>query len=127
MVSELRKRGDLGELIAAKFLMKQGFILIASNYWKPFGEIDLIVSKHNVVHFVEVKTIYGNTNVTHETDEYRPEENFHEAKRKRMWRAITSYCEENKVSSWQADLLAIIIDKATAKRVTIRYIQDIVL
>lgn len=126
MISELRKRGDVGEKIAKKFLMKQGFVLVTSNYWRPFGEIDLIVTKNGLVHFVEVKTIYTKTKVIYETDLYRPEDNFHEAKRKRMGKAVSSYCIENNIRAWQADLVALVINSLQST-VKIRFIEDIVL
>ncbi len=35
--------------------MNNGFTVIARNYRKRYGEIDIIVQKHNVIAFVEVK------------------------------------------------------------------------
>jgi len=64
-----RKKGDTGEGIAARFLMKQGFRIIERNYNKPWGEIDLIAKKGNLLCFIEVKTVSCGTNriVSYET------------------------------------------------------------
>jgi putative endonuclease len=126
MVTKLRKKGDIGELVAAKFLMKQGYQILGVNYLKPFGEIDIIARRSGKVHFFEIKTIFIDSDVIHET-EYSPEENFHEAKRKRMWRVIQTYCRENKVLDWQADLISLTVYGLENKKVKVRHIKDIVL
>jgi len=48
--------GRYGEQIAADFLRKKGYIILASNYSTRVGEIDLIARKGEIVAFVEVKT-----------------------------------------------------------------------
>lgn len=49
------QRGRGGEASVARYLTKQGFQVLALNYAKRFGEIDLIASKKSLVVFVEVK------------------------------------------------------------------------
>jgi putative endonuclease len=48
--------GHLGESLAAAFLEKQGYSIIERNYRTPYGEIDLLVSKGDVIIFTEVKS-----------------------------------------------------------------------
>lgn len=48
--------GHLGESIAAVFLEKNGYTILERNYRTPYGEIDLIVMRNDVIVFVEVKT-----------------------------------------------------------------------
>ena len=48
--------GKAGEQLVADYLKKQGFTILEHNYRKPFGEIDLIATNHELVIFVEVKT-----------------------------------------------------------------------
>lgn len=48
--------GFLGENIAGLFLESKGYKILARNYQKPWGEIDLIVEKEGVIVFCEVKT-----------------------------------------------------------------------
>ena len=48
--------GDRGERAAVRYLRKQGFRIIATQYRNQAGEIDIIASQHKQVVFVEVKT-----------------------------------------------------------------------
>ncbi len=45
-----------GENQVASYLTNRGFSILARNYTKLYGEIDIIASKANVIAFVEVKT-----------------------------------------------------------------------
>lgn len=95
--TEKRKIGDIGENIACRFLMKRGFEVVERNYNKKWGEIDIITRKGRKLHFVEVKSVtcenleYKMRNVTHETDSYKPEDNLHPWKLKRLSRVIQTY------------------------------------
>lgn len=48
--------GRKGEDLAASALDRKGFRILARNYRRPFGEIDIIARDGNCVAFVEVKT-----------------------------------------------------------------------
>ena len=48
--------GNKGERLAARFLRRQGFKILARQYSNRFGEIDLIALDGRSVVFVEVKT-----------------------------------------------------------------------
>src|SRR5687767_2893764 len=50
------KSGKEGENLAAEFLQKKGFAIVARNYRYKHAEIDLIVKKDDFIVFVEVKT-----------------------------------------------------------------------
>ena len=138
--------GKIGEETACKFLMKQGYQIVLRNYWKKWGEIDIIVKKDHIIHFVEVKTVSkdltsvgvsgnfvsceNNKYVNHETsDDYRPEDNIHPWKLKRLSRAIQTYLIENNMSEddkWQFDAITVFLDikNKTAK---VDHIKDIIL
>ncbi len=47
--------GAWGESLAADYLKKKGYKLLAANFRSRFGEIDLIVSNKKFLVFVEVK------------------------------------------------------------------------
>ena len=47
--------GAWGESLAAQYLQKKRYKLIATNYRTRFGEIDLVVSNRKYLVFVEVK------------------------------------------------------------------------
>ncbi len=48
--------GNTGENLAADFLQKKGYEIVARNYRYKRAEIDLIVQQKNLLVFVEVKT-----------------------------------------------------------------------
>ncbi len=48
--------GRLGEDIAAKFLKKQGYIILCQNWRCSFGEIDIVAQEKDFIIFIEIKT-----------------------------------------------------------------------
>jgi putative endonuclease len=55
-MSDKIKTGNKGENLAADFLIRKGFQVVAKNYRYSRGEIDLIVQQNDWLIFVEVKT-----------------------------------------------------------------------
>ena len=51
-----RAKGNIAEDKAVLFLEERGYHIVERNFYSRFGEIDIIASKDNVVHFVEVKS-----------------------------------------------------------------------
>ncbi|MDE6613685.1 MAG: YraN family protein [Clostridia bacterium] len=51
-----KELGRGGEQQARKFLKKQGYKIIETNYKHPLGEVDIIARKGEVLAFIEVKT-----------------------------------------------------------------------
>jgi len=119
--------GELGEGIACRFLMKQGHKIRDRNYRKKWGEIDIISEKDNIIHFIEVKSVSRETlptNVNDETEGYRPEDNVHPWKLKRIYRTIQTYLLDKKVhlaqrgedeTEWQIDIIAVFLNIKTRK------------
>ena len=54
-----RAVGDIGEEKAVTYLQQHGFNIVDRNVSSRFGEIDIIVIKDEVLHFVEVKSSYN--------------------------------------------------------------------
>ena len=123
--------GKIGEETACKFLVKQGFDIIEQNYWKKWGEIDIIAKNKGILHFIEVKTksvsrLPANRQepqgdwqagenirqVSRETvEEYRPEENVHPKKLQRLSRVIQTYLLEHSLDdNLQFDVIAVFLD-----------------
>ena len=138
--------GKIGEDTACKFLMKHSYQIILRNYWKKWGEIDIVAKKDKITHFVEVKTVSKNLTsglisrdfvscetekcVNHETsDNYRPEDNIHPWKLKRLSRVIQSYLIENDPdgnNEWQFDAITVFLDLEN-KTAKVDHIKDIIL
>jgi len=124
--------GKLGEDIAERFLLSNGLETIERNFWRPYGEIDIVSRESNgKIHFVEVKTVSWETpkssqTVSHET-RHRPEDNVHPQKVKRMMRVIESYIlSKNLEADWQFDVLAVYVDQKN-KKSKIRKLENIIL
>jgi len=108
--TEKRKLGDIGENVACDFLERRGFEIIERNYLRKWGEIDIVARKSNLIHFIEVKS------VTHATSGYRPEDNMHPWKLRRLSRVMQTYLLEKKLDcDWQLDLITVKIDQLNRK------------
>ncbi len=94
--------GDRGEDLAAAFFLARDFTLVCRNWRCRSGEIDLVVAKDGVTHFVEVKTrrtaTYGH-----------PEEAITPTKLTHLSRAIEAYVRTHAVGDHQVDALAIMV------------------
>ena len=53
--TQKQKIGDIGEELASRFLVKQGFRVIERNYRKTFGEIDI---KCFATYEIKIRTEY---------------------------------------------------------------------
>src|SRR5262245_59311352 len=56
MLADHLRQGRLGERIAARFLLKQGFDILARRFCGRAGELDLVAVERETLVFVEVKT-----------------------------------------------------------------------
>ncbi len=132
----------MGENIACRFLMKRGFEIIEQNYNKKWGEIDIIARKGEKLHFIEVKSVTRESlkhvsglpgNSTGETDDYRPEDNLHPWKLKRLSRVIQTYLlsyDRNKdvthETDWQFDVIVVYLDIKNLQA-RVNYMEDIII
>lgn len=149
--TEKRKIGDIGENIACKFLMKRGFEIIEQNYNKKWGEIDIIALKRgqagkgDKLHFIEVKSVTRDNLErvspacpARETDTYRPEDNLHPWKLKRLSRVIqtyllgydrkrdVSYACPARETDWQFDVIVVYLD-IKGLQAKVNYMEDIII
>ena len=103
--------GRLGENIACEYLVKKGYKIIERNFWRPWGELDIISkAPEKTLVFVEVKTMSGNG-----SDGLQPEDQLTKAKLKKLQRPSSLYAghypekiKDNK--GWRIDLIAIILN-----------------
>lgn len=119
--------GRAGEEAAGVFLKKHLFLIIDTNYRRPWGEIDIIAQKGDCLHFVEVKTVTRESLPTKPADEYEPEDNIHPWKRKRLQRIIETYLVAKKYDDeWQVDSIAVYLNKEGTV-LKIDWLEDILL
>jgi len=102
-------KGKRGEEIAESLLIKKGFQIIEKNFNTRFGEIDVIATHDNKLHFVEVKLKVGEHFGT-------PEEMINKRKLFQIRRTAEMYLLKNKeisqkFKSYQIDAVAIVIDE----------------
>ncbi len=110
MFSEKRIFGNRGEEICVKILQNSGYKIVARNYLKPQGEIDIVALRKNRLHFIEVKTVHVRHKIPRFT--YRAEDNVHPQKVKRVFRTIQIFLSEKKLEGceWQLDVMALYLD-----------------
>lgn len=56
MKQNTKHTGLQGEQLVVDYLVKDGCEIIARNYTKRFGEVDIIAQDHDTIRFIEVKT-----------------------------------------------------------------------
>ena len=136
--SETQKIGEIGENIAVKFLVKHGFSILDRNYTKKWGEIDIIAEKDTKLYFIEVKSVSRETlntfipksfNSSDERYQYRPEDNMHPWKLKRLSRTIQTYLLSKRIpdeKEWQVDLFVVYLSQKERKA-RVKVVSDIIL
>lgn len=55
-----RSVGTKYETIAADYLLEHGYAILERNHHNPFGELDIIAEKDNIIIYIEIKYRAGN-------------------------------------------------------------------
>ncbi len=85
-----RSVGAQGELLAVKFLKKNGYKILQRNYRCKTGEIDIVGYDHGAIAFIEVKTRFS--------DAYGPPElAVTDGKKRQITRVALHYVAEKKI------------------------------
>ncbi len=122
-----KKTGLLGENIAVKYLEQKGYRVLDRNYINRYssgpqkGEIDIVAKKEDVLVFVEVKAVSGNSL------DFFPEDKVNFQKQQKIIKAGQIWLMKNKIpidSRWQVDVLGINIDSQTRKA-TVRHYENV--
>lgn len=105
--------GKYGEDIAKNFLINKGFQILEMNYrYSRIAEIDIIASKKDILHFIEVKTrtqdFYGS-----------PLEAITPNKLKQIFSCATYYTtnSEKYYKKYQIDAIGIILNGEKVKKI----------
>ena len=101
------KIGAFGEKAAAESLEKQGYLILARNYRKPYGEIDVVAKKAGILHFIEVKA-----SKYYQNSAFTPEIRVNARKIRNLKKLCETYLRETNVSQnqlWQIDVISVIL------------------
>ena len=108
-----REFGDQAEEIASNYLKTKGYQIIERNYWKPWGELDIIAKKDDVMVFVEVKA-----NAKDFGEGFNPEVRADQVKMNKVIRTATLYLG-NRLGGldgeWRVDVISVTMDTDKAK------------
>ena len=89
VVSKRLALGQRAESMAARYLEDLGYTLLARNWRRPEGELDLVVGKEGLCVFVEVRSRTG-------TERGHPLETVDARKRSRVRKAARLYLNEER-------------------------------
>jgi putative endonuclease len=110
-------KGTIGENVAATYLLQNGYTILYRNWRFKHWEIDIIASKENKLHFVEVKTRtskkFGN-----------PEEGVNEKKMSSLKKGAEEYLFQNQQWGFiQFDVIAVTLKKEIVEEIFL--IEDV--
>lgn len=123
--SAKRRLGNVGEDIACAFLESKGFTILERNYLRPWGELDIVAQKGNTLRFVEVKAVSceslpnspsADQWAGRENGGYRPEEQVHPAKLRKLARTAEMYMnDKGDTRDYQIDVVTVYMDMTRRK------------
>ncbi len=102
-----RKIGNIGEDIAKKYLENLGYEIVETQYYTPYGEIDIIAKQNNTISFVEVK--YRKSSV-----KGSPFEAINKKKQTKIINSANHYIQENSIDyDMRFDAIGILGEEVT--------------
>lgn len=110
--------GQRGERLAARWLRKQGYIIVAGGRRSRYGEIDIVAVEGETIVFVEVKTRQSH-------DKGHPAEAVDGRKQEHIARSALAYLREHHLLEYRArfDVIAITWP-AKAKRPQLQHFKN---
>jgi putative endonuclease len=115
-----KEKGNLGEDISCKFLIKNDFKIIDRNYYKKWGELDIVAEKEGRLHFFEVKSTTGFSN---------PEENVNVFKVRQLRKIIQTYMVDKGYGldgKFSFHVLSVFMNEKT-RRAKVKWIDNVIL
>jgi len=98
--------GQKGEQLAREYFIDRGYDILHNNWRYSHLELDIIASKKNTLHFIEVKTLMqGSVGL--------PEESVNKKKMMNLMKAAELFMlTEKRFSKIQFDILAVVLNNA---------------
>ena len=115
-MTEKQVRGTLGEQAAVDYLRQNGFMIVERNYRIGRSEVDIIATRYDELHFVEVKTRKFSSMTA-------PEEAITEQKMRAMRRAASAYMAQHH-SMLEPCFSLIAIDVVGDRVESLRFVED---
>ncbi len=116
MQTEKQIRGAIGEQAAVDYLRQNGFMIVERNYRIGRSEVDIIASRYDELHFVEIKTRKAGSMTA-------PEEALTEQKFRAMRRAASAYMAQH-YSMLEPRFSLIAIEMVGNTVVSLRFVED---
>lgn len=111
------ENGRIGENVACKYLKKKHYKILERNFRKPFGEIDIIAQKEDVIVFAEVKTRSGELNYG------MPCEAVTYTKQQKLIKTAKAYIMENELDAvFSFDIIEVILKNG--KVLSVNHIEN---
>ena len=107
--------GKKAEIAASVYLEMRGFKILERNWRRPRCEIDIIATKDDIVHFVEVKYRFND-------EQGGGLEAITEAKVKQMRRAAWTWVEESK---WHGDYVLSAVEIAGPQFTVLSFVENV--
>jgi putative endonuclease len=113
MPTQRKKTGVYGEQLAERYLIEQGYKIVAKNWRCPEGELDLVARQGENLVFVEVRTRRGTWLGT-------PEESITPAKQAKLIKLAYTFLADyeqpdcrrsSSEGPWRIDVIAIVLNK----------------
>ena len=117
-----KELGFLAENIAARHLREKGYEIIAQNYQKPWGEIDIIARSPEAVAFVEVKANRREFGMG-----FNPEVRVDQRKLSKITKTAMLFLEYelgNLEQEWQVDIISITFN-SERRTATLRHFKNV--
>lgn len=102
--SQLGITGRIGEQLAKKYLLNDGYDVVGENITYSFGEIDLVAKKNDVYYFVEVKAADINSKMAISLSE-----RLHPRKLNRFKKSVQAYIAANNLYQHEVALMALLV------------------
>ena len=115
-MTERQERGALGEQAAVDYLRQNGFMIVERNWRVGRSEVDIIASRYDELHFVEVKTRKAGSMIA-------PEGAITEQKMRAMRRAASAYMAQRHINL-EPHFSLIAIDVVGSSVVSLRFVDN---
>ncbi|MFZ5976745.1 MAG: YraN family protein [Hydrotalea flava] len=116
-MSHQKEIGNLGENLAIRYILENGFQLLYQNWRYKYWEVDIIALKNNTIHFIEVKT-------RQQSPFGFPEDSIQQPKMDALKKAASAFMEQH--PQWeqlQFDVIAITLQQQQV--IEIYWIEDV--